>query len=129
MIFCSALFKKEDWKLVGGYDANMIYGLEDWEFWISILKNGGNVKCLDIVGFYYRVKENSMSTLISVEQRDFTQRYVAQKHFNFYKEIFDSLNESRKNIQHNLKSEKFIFNLFTNKFFGFNFFNNKEFKS
>ena len=56
LIFCSAIFRKKEWQRVGGYDPNMIYGLEDWEFWIAILKNGGNVKRLDEVGFYYRIR-------------------------------------------------------------------------
>ena len=122
MIFCSALFKKEDWKLVGGYDINMIYGLEDWEFWIAILKNGGKVKCLEEIGFYYRIRENSMARTISQEEREFSERYVAKKHFEFYRANYNHLNENTKIIQRSLKSEKFIFNLFTQKFFGFKFF-------
>uniref|UniRef100_UPI0040481146 glycosyltransferase family 2 protein n=1 Tax=Mariniflexile sp. TaxID=1979402 RepID=UPI0040481146 len=39
MIFCSALYRKKEWEIVKGYDDRMIYGLEDWEFWIAILKN------------------------------------------------------------------------------------------
>ena len=43
MIFCSSIFKKSDWEMVGGYDENMKEGYEDWEFWIALLKNGGEV--------------------------------------------------------------------------------------
>lgn len=43
MIFPCAMFKKSDWKLVKGYESNMIYGWEDWEFWISLLNNGGEL--------------------------------------------------------------------------------------
>ncbi len=41
MIHCTALFKKRDFERVGGYDENMVDGLEDWEFWINLLKSGG----------------------------------------------------------------------------------------
>lgn len=122
MIFCSSVFRKEDWKLVGGYDVNMIYGLEDWEFWIAILKNGGEVKCLDAVGFYYRIRGNSMARVINLEERDYTERYVFNKHFAFYQSNYDSLNKNRKKMQYKLKSEKFVFNLFTTMFFRFKFF-------
>jgi glycosyltransferase involved in cell wall biosynthesis len=122
MIFCSAVFRKEDWELAGGYDVNMIYGLEDWEFWISILKSGGNVKCLDEVGFYYRIRANSMARAINIEERDYTEQYVFKKHFAFYQTNYDTLNVNRKKMEFKLKSEKFVINLFTKMFFGIKFF-------
>lgn len=42
MIAISALYRKIDWIRVGGYCENII-AREDWDFWISILKNGGRV--------------------------------------------------------------------------------------
>jgi glycosyltransferase involved in cell wall biosynthesis len=122
MIFCSAVFKKEDWKSVGGYDVNMIYGLEDWEFWIAILKNGGNVKCMDTIGFYYRIRANSMARSINDKERDYTECYVAKKHFEFYKVNYNFLNKNRKFVENSLKSEKFVINLFSKMFFGFKIF-------
>lgn len=122
MIFCSAIFKKEDWELVGGYDINMIYGLEDWEFWISILKNGGNIKCLDEVGFYYRIRVNSMARVINHEERSYSTQYVAKKHIDFFIKNYDMLNRGRKNYEFKLKSEKYVFNLFTKMFLGFKLF-------
>ena len=41
--FASSFYKKDCWKKINGYDEQMIYGLEDWDFWISLLKNGGSV--------------------------------------------------------------------------------------
>jgi hypothetical protein len=118
MIFCSAVFKREDWKLAGGYDVNMIYGLEDWEFWIAILKNGGDVKCLEEVGFYYRIRENSMARIINQQERNFSERYVAKKHIDFFISNYDLLNINRKQMEYKLRSEKFVINLFTKMFFG-----------
>ncbi|MGV7394712.1 hypothetical protein PJJ85_30035, partial [Mycobacterium kansasii] len=46
LIFCSAFFKKEDWKIVNGYDIHLIYGKEDWDFWLSILDGSKKVLCL-----------------------------------------------------------------------------------
>jgi glycosyltransferase involved in cell wall biosynthesis len=126
MIFCSAVYRRADWELVGGYDINMIYGLEDWEFWIAILKNGGGVKCLEEVGFYYRIRENSMVRIINTEQIKYTEIYVAKKHIEFYISNYDSLNKIRKRNLENLKSEKFVMNLFTKMFFGIKFFKLKS---
>mgnify|MGYP003612539668 CR=1 FL=1 len=123
MIFCSAFFRKQEWLRVGGYDTNLIYGLEDWEFWIAILKNGGGVKCLEEVGFYYRVKVFSMAKGISEDEVNFSKDYVSRKHIDFILENYDVLNSNREKILLKLNSEKFVINLFTKKFFGIKFFN------
>jgi len=36
---CS-LVRKKAWENIGGYNSNMIYGFEDWEFWINLGKYG-----------------------------------------------------------------------------------------
>jgi glycosyltransferase involved in cell wall biosynthesis len=129
MIFCSAVFRKEDWKLVGGYDSNMIYGLEDWEFWIAILKNGGEVKCLDSIQFYYRIKSKSMIKDLDGNKTKYLNEYLSIKHADFFvKQLgsFQSLNLLYKNEQRNnrrkLKSKKFVMDLFCSTFFGFSIF-------
>lgn len=123
MIFCSAFFRKQEWSRVGGYDTNLIYGLEDWEFWIAILKNGGEVKCLDEIGFYYRVKSFSMAKGISESEVTFSRDYISKKHIDFVLSNYDILNSNRKDVIIKIKSEKVIINLFTKKFFGIKFFN------
>ncbi|MDI6034174.1 glycosyltransferase family A protein [Flavobacterium sp. LB2P84] len=129
MIFCSAMYKKADWELVGGYDVNMIYGLEDWEFWIAILKNGGDVKCLDEVGFYYRIKTNSMIKKLDIEKRKYSLDYISIKHADFFVEQFGSFFELNNTIintknenTNKLKSEKFVIDVFCNTFLGFSLF-------
>lgn len=86
IIFCSAFFKKDQWKTVGGYDEYLVNGLEDWDFWISTLKNGGNVWKLNRTCFFYRVKSDSMlQHLISnVVEKDNIYKYLEKKHFDFF---------------------------------------------
>ena len=84
IIFCSAIFKKQDWELVRGYDDNLKQGWEDWEFFISLLKKGGEVKCLDTVGFYYRVKEKSMVTQMNEKVQNEVFSYINRKHLDFF---------------------------------------------
>jgi hypothetical protein len=38
MIFATAMYRKDDWKTVGGYNANMIHGNEDHDFWLSLME-------------------------------------------------------------------------------------------
>ncbi|MBB6610338.1 glycosyltransferase family 2 protein [Pontibacter sp. Tf4] len=59
IIFVSGLFRKDDFLKVGGYNEKMIFGFEDWDFWIALLANGGKVYKLDKVHFFYRYKETS----------------------------------------------------------------------
>ncbi|MEM8520125.1 glycosyltransferase family A protein [Flavobacterium sp. PL12] len=121
-IFCSAIYRKLEWEKVCGYDTNMIYGLEDWEFWIAILKDGGNVKCIDYIGFYYRITAGSMARIINQEERFFSEKYVAIKHLDFILKSYDELLKENNEIVYKLTSEKFVSNLFTKMFLGFKFF-------
>jgi glycosyltransferase involved in cell wall biosynthesis len=134
MIFCSAMYKKLDWELVGGYDVNMIYGLEDWEFWIAILKKGGNVKCLDEVGFFYRIKAESMIGKLNTEKRKCLFEYMSIKHADFFVAQLGSFHELSLNIEKQkvdfslkTRSEKFLFDALMYQLFGITFFGN-EFK-
>jgi len=90
MIFCSGLYQKSEWERVGGYDVNMVSGLEDWEFWISLLKNGGEVKQLDEICFYYRIKSNSRNKSFDKQQLEEIYRYISKKHLQFYINQFGS---------------------------------------
>lgn len=60
IVFCSALFRRSDWELVGGYDPGMIYGWEDYDFWLSLIEKGRQVKQLPGRYFNYRVAPESM---------------------------------------------------------------------
>ncbi|MCH7400061.1 glycosyltransferase family 2 protein [Belliella sp. DSM 107340] len=85
MIFISAIFRKEDWKAVGGFDANMSKGWEDWEFWISLLKNGGNVVQLPFIGFYYRILAQSRRKCFRKSDKYLMIDYLNSKHYDFFK--------------------------------------------
>lgn len=56
-----ALYRREDWERVGGYDESII-AREDWAFWIAVLKGGGQVMRSERVGLFYRVQAQSKRT-------------------------------------------------------------------
>lgn len=60
IIFCSAFFRRTDWQLVGGYDTGMIYGWEDYEFWLSLIEQGREVYQIPEILFSYRISSKSM---------------------------------------------------------------------
>ncbi len=60
VIFCSAFFRREDWLSVGGYDEGMVYGWEDYSFWLSLIERGREVYQIPEKLFSYRVASDSM---------------------------------------------------------------------
>lgn len=55
---CSSMYRRSDWEKAGGY-CEEIRGREDWDFWISLLKTGGDFYRLPMIGLHYRIRENS----------------------------------------------------------------------
>ncbi|MFT4668557.1 MAG: glycosyltransferase involved in cell wall biosynthesis [Flavobacteriaceae bacterium] len=133
MIFCSAIYHKMSWKELGGYDTQMKSGLEDWEFWIHLLKNGGNVLCLKYVGFHYRVKTISRTKTIRLEDFKDLNEYLSLKHPEFFVEHLGSFQELNSAIgkarlaeRAKLKGKKYVLNAFCKAFFGFEFFSKTD---
>ena len=57
-----ALYRKDLWEEVGGYDEHMPWmGLEDWDFWLRVAFHGSTFVHLPKVGFDYRVRKDSIS--------------------------------------------------------------------
>lgn len=113
VIFCTAFFKRADFTTVGGYDENMKSGLEDWDFWLSLLKNGGAVYKIGEVCFYYRVKESSMIIDFkrSVSKNTSTLEYIEAKHLSFFHEQLGTMHHLLK--QNNDKKE--VIDIITNR--------------
>ncbi len=132
IIFCSALFKKKDWRKIGGYDPKMDAGYEDWEFWISLLKKNGGVSRLEYTGFYYRTANTSMLNSITHSKEKILFEYLSIKHADFFVEQLGSFQAIYRRIERlenehldKLKSEKFALDLFLQTFFGFYIFKNR----
>lgn len=63
---CSSLFKREEWEKVGGFDEGLVYGKEDYDFWLSIVALGGEVRAMDEVLYYrqhfiFKSRDNAMN--------------------------------------------------------------------
>jgi glycosyltransferase involved in cell wall biosynthesis/predicted SAM-dependent methyltransferase/tetratricopeptide (TPR) repeat protein len=59
--YCS-LYRRELWTAAGGYHANMLWGYEDWDFWIGCGERGFKAKRIPEPLLLYRVKNSSMYT-------------------------------------------------------------------
>lgn len=88
-IFCSALFRKTDFEAAGGYSVNMKEGWEDWDFWIRLLKDGGDVVQIPEELFFYRAKHASM--IEDVKQNVILQQRLGEQLFNNNKDVYFSV--------------------------------------
>lgn len=85
MIFCTALFRRKDYNQTGGYNPKMRGGLEDWDFWLSLLKSNDKVYRIDEILFFYRIKDISRSTLITYS----INKELLRQIFNNHKELYE----------------------------------------
>jgi len=133
VIFSSALYKKDDWKRIGGYDENMDKGLEDWEFWIALIKNGGEVKKIKNFCFFYRIKGASRNKKLNKNEFTELENYLSVKHAAFFVNELGSFPILSKKIEkiskeHHklLKSKRFVLDLFCKTFLGFSILKRKK---
>lgn len=87
-IFCTALFRKSDLAAAGGYDTNMREGFEDWDFWIRMLKSGGDVYRIPEVLFYYRIKPASRNSVLDEQKQLQLRRRIFENHKAIYESTF-----------------------------------------
>ncbi|SFZ92958.1 hypothetical protein SAMN05428642_1021098 [Flaviramulus basaltis] len=102
---CS-MFRKKCWEQASGYDENMYNGYEDWDFWLSILKNGWLMYIIKEPLFIYRVKTISRDSN-ALENHDTELRnYIFQKHKQIYLDNFESFTNQLLYVNHQLKRSK-----------------------
>jgi glycosyltransferase involved in cell wall biosynthesis len=79
-----ALYRRELWSRVGGYDTVMT-GLEDWEYWIAIAKAGARFVRLPRVAFEYRLRGES---LLAVSLRPAVRRQLFARILDRHPELY-----------------------------------------
>ncbi len=85
----NSLYRKKCWEEVQGYDENMKFGYEDWEFHIAILKNGWKSYVIKEYLFNYRRKPNSMLSLANKNFEEQNIGFVMHKHEDIYVNKFN----------------------------------------
>ncbi|WP_156915720.1 glycosyltransferase [Desulfatirhabdium butyrativorans] len=84
ILFCSCVFRKADWELVGGYRTDMIYGWEDYDFWLSLIERGRLVHRIPEELFFYRISPESMLRTKTREQKIEMYERVFHHHREFF---------------------------------------------
>lgn len=83
-IFCASFFKRQDWLTVGGYKVDMKYGLEDYDFWLSLIELNREVVRLPDVHFFYRKHGESMISNINGEKMEYLYSRIIKRHKELY---------------------------------------------
>lgn len=118
-----ALYKKEVWTSVGGYDTQMPFpGHEDWEFWLNAFNQGFTFGFLNEGLFYYRIVHNSMIATTSILDKDSLNfQYIIKKHASLFSKMYINLyyirNSHEKDVANPFRSVvKYIYlNYFKSK--------------
>lgn len=91
IVFVTAVFYKADWERVGGFNTKMKAGMEDYDFWLSLLEIGRDIYQIPEILFYYRIKPVSRTTLFqdNCVSKQETYRTIYYNHPKFYEKYKD----------------------------------------
>lgn len=92
-ISVSAIFRKADFLQTDGYNTNMVDGLEDWDFWLSFLKESDKVVKLKNFHLFYRIKDISRSTMIDTAKNEKLLLQIFKNHLPLYLEYFNPIRD------------------------------------
>lgn len=86
VIFVSAMFRKSDWQAIGGFDEQLLCGVEDYDFWVKMVASGKVVVQLDEFLFNYRVQNESRTTQFQngQEAKVLTYAQIFRNNHEFY---------------------------------------------
>lgn len=89
-IFCSAFFRRDDYNKTKGYNSNMKYGWEDWDFWLSLLDEDSIVHRIGEELFFYRIKKKSMVTELQPHCREMCEM-IYRNHRDKYESVCEQV--------------------------------------
>jgi len=106
MINSSALvYKKEDFLSFGQNDPTLLYGMEDYDSVISMVKNGARGVAFPELWWQYRIRKNSMAQSFTKNKELYLYRKISEKHKDFFgqygAEIANILNHNGPGIHFN----------------------------
>jgi glycosyltransferase involved in cell wall biosynthesis len=84
MIVATAMFRRKEWLSVGGYCHRMLYGWEDWDFWLSLVERGCRVVRMPQVALFYRIRKDSMTRGMTCLQKLVMFWQLLIRHWRLY---------------------------------------------
>ena len=114
---CCAVFRKDDWAQTPGFRTET-NGLEDWDFWLSILSLGRKAVYLSFAGIRYRKHPQriSVSKTTSRIRRAEIYREIVRGHLPFFHEYTEDFAvAAQKALKYTKRKKLFNFKLFGKK--------------
>ncbi len=86
MLAAFAVVRKADFVSFGQNRKAMEYGMEDYDGWLNMVKNGRNGVCIPEPLCYYRVRRESMTRTMSNAARMYLYKTLEERHKELYEE-------------------------------------------
>lgn len=93
-IYISALLKRKDFEAVNGFDTELDF-YEDWDLWINILKNNGEIYQIPEELFFYRKNKDlsSASDNANISRHAKNRFKLYSKHYDLYEKEYTNFEE------------------------------------
>ena len=90
LVDACTLYRKTVWEVCKGYKKNMLYGWEDWDFWLSAHENSCRFYHLKEPLFYYRIGDTSMRDQIELfkKRKQYLEQQLILNHPLLYQQYF-----------------------------------------
>jgi glycosyltransferase involved in cell wall biosynthesis len=103
VIVASALFRRSDWELVGGYSTEFRSRWEDYDFWLSLIERGRVPYRIPEVLFYYRQRSGSMTKSARRGDRAPLYEMLFRRHREMYTDnvgyLFERISRLEEELQ------------------------------
>lgn len=73
----TSLFRKDAWAATGGYRTDMVWGYEDWDFWLACASAGLRMKRVPEALYFHRSRPDSRSTTATQHRGELMQLLVS----------------------------------------------------
>ncbi|MDP4292745.1 MAG: glycosyltransferase family A protein [Bacteroidota bacterium] len=82
----SSMFRRADYDKTSGFNPNMKEGFEDWDFWLSLLADGGKVHNIGKTCFYYRMQRDSRNNGLDEKLFRKLRHQIYENHAALYRQ-------------------------------------------
>lgn len=99
VFFPACVYRRSEYDKTPGYNVNMKYGLEDWDFWLSLLDKDDKVYRIPDVQFFYR--KHGISMIDGTKKRmSESLRQLVLNHIDIYKPHLGDMIEWHNELLH-----------------------------
>lgn len=98
-IYCSCVYRRSDYDRTVGYNTNMKYGYEDWDFLLSLLNKNSKVFKIPEILFFYRKHGVSMISNTQKHNKELFNQIVAN-HLDIYAPYFYNIINGEREIRY-----------------------------